>query len=405
VLAVAAVIWVRGVPYWEARTHWRAAHEAAEGRDFAAARDHLDHCLRYWPDDPAVHFARARVLRRGGQPEAADEALGHAARLGHPPAEVELERALGRTQSGDVRAAETIPAAALGPEDDRLVREALVAGLLHGHSLDRAYRVTDKWVADRPDDWQGRLWHARVLEQGLQLELAADAYAEAVRLRPGNAEAERGLGEVLYRLGRYADAAPHFEAVLRANPADPAARLGLARAQRGYLPPAAAAETLRPLTEAPDPPAAVCLLAGQLALDQDRAEGAAGWLRRAVAAAPHDRDANLALAQALHRLGRADEATKFADTAEAIGRDHKRMEQITKAVAESPGDVELRYEAGVILSRLGQDAGAARWLVSALAINPGHRPTRDALAACADRLGDPRLAEYARRLQAAPGKE
>jgi tetratricopeptide (TPR) repeat protein len=262
--------------------------------------------------------------------------------------------------------------------------------------------VTTKWVADRPADWQGHLWHARVLEQGLQHELAADAYAKALQLRPGNPEAERGRGEMLYRLGRYPEAEGHFAAALRAHPADAAARLGLARTQRALHPPAVAIATLQPLTEEPAPSPAVCLLAGELALDEDRAADAGAWLRRAVAAAPHDRDANQALARALRRLDRLDEAMTYDEKAEAVNRDYKRMEAITKAVAENPADVGLRHEAGMILARLGQDAGAARWLISALAVDPKHPPTREALAAVAGRLGDPKLAEYARRVLAAP---
>ncbi len=401
-LALGAAGWFWGVPQWRARGHWRAAQDAAERRDFAAAREALERCREAWPNDPQVHFSLARVLRRDGQATVAQEALDRAQQLGHPAAEIELERALGRTQSGHVRAVEEVPAASVGAANDRFVREALVAGFLHGHFLDRAYRVTDKWATERPDDWLAHLWHGRVLEHGLQFELAVTAYTKALQLQPRSREAARQLGEVLHRLGRYPEAVPHFETVLRANPADAAARVGLARSQRSVVSPAVAVETLRPLTDAPNPAPAVCLLAGQLALDEDRAEEAVNWLRRAVGAAPHDRDANETLARALRRLGRDAEAAPFEQKAEAINRDYKRMEAITKAVAETPGDAELRYEAGVILARLGQDAGAARWLVSALAVNPAHQPTRDALAACAERLGDAQLAEYARRLRAAP---
>jgi Tfp pilus assembly protein PilF len=391
-----------GFPHWRALHHWYSARTASEDRDFPAARKHLERCLEFWPDDAGTLFELARVYRREGISEVAAAKLEQARKFGHSRAEIELEESLGRIQSGYVRALEDIPAAMIGPAQDRLVREALVMGHLHSHSLDRAYRVTEKWLTDHPEDWQAYLWHARVLAQGLQFELAADAYAQAFRLRPGQLEVERGFGEVLLRLGHYAEAVPYFEAVLRITPHDAAARVGLARCQRNLHPPSVARATLEPLMDRANASPAVCLLAGELALDEDHPQEAEVWLRQAVAKAPYDRDANQALARALYQLDQVDEAKQFEETAEAINRDYKRMEEITKAVVEQPAAIELRYEAGLILARLGQDDGAARWLMSALAIDPTHQPTRQALAESAARLGDPRLADYARRVLAAP---
>jgi len=390
--------WVWGVPHWQARGHWNAAREAVEGRDFAAAEQHLKKLIDLRPDDSDARLELARVYRRGHRPDPAAAELTEAERCGAPRAAVELERVLQRTQSGHVAALSGFPASAVGSEEDRLIREALAAGHLQVHFLDRAFRVTEKWIEDRPGDWLAHLWHGRVLERGLQFELAADAYKRALELRPGQPEAERGRGEVLLRHGRYDEARPHFEAVLRADSGDAAARLGLARCYRALGSPTEAREVLQPLLEAADPAPAVCLLAGELDLDGDRPGDALPWLRRAATAVPHDRDVNQTLATTLRQLDRPDEARVYEARAEAALRDYKEMEVITKAVTQAPGDAQLRYEAGVILARLGQDAGAARWLLSALTLNPRHEPSRKALADLTDRLGDSQLSAYCRRV-------
>jgi tetratricopeptide (TPR) repeat protein len=401
---VAAVVWL--LPQLRGKEHLRASRAALEDRDFAAARSHLERCLELSPRDADALLELARVRRRAGELDEAGALLERAESLGAPRRPVELERMLLQAQAGYLRPLDTgLARAGYGPEEDRLIREALVVGYLQGNFLDKAYQVTSKWVADRPNDWQGHFWQGRVLEAGLELGLAVDSYLRALELRPGNLEVHRYVGELFLRRGRYEEAEPHFDHWLRADPHNPAARLGLARCQRALRPAAAARATLEPLLESSPEFPGVCLLAGELLLDEGRAEEALGWLRRAVVVAPHDRDVNQALARALRRLERLDEARVYEEVAAAAARDHKRMEEITREVTQRPGDAGLRYEAGTILARLDQPAAAAHWLLSALALDPGHAPTRRALADCLPRLGDPRLTAYCRGVLAERGDD
>jgi tetratricopeptide (TPR) repeat protein len=379
----------------------RAARAALEDLDFAAARTHLQSYLERSPHDADAVFELARATRRAGDIDAATRLLDRAASVGAPRRSVELERMLLQAQAGYFRPLDTgLARVGYEPEDDRLIREALVVGYLQGNFLDKAYQVTGKWVADRPNDWQGHFWQGRVLESGLELGLANDSYLHALELRPGNLEVRRHVGELLLRRGRYEEAEPHFDHWLHAEPQNAAARLGLARCERALRPAAMARATLQPLLEtSPDYPG-VCLLGGELSLDEDRAEDALQWLHRAVRLAPHDRDANQALARASRRLGRPDEARIYEEVAAAAARDYKRMEEITREITQRPGDAALRYEAGTILARLDQPAAAAHWLLSALALDPGHAQTRRALAEYLPRLGDPRLTDYCRRVLA-----
>jgi Flp pilus assembly protein TadD len=313
---------------------------------------------------------------------------------------VELERALLQAQAGrlgpldqalqrrrDVR-----------PEEEELIREALVVGYLQGHFLDRAYQVTSKWLSVRPDDWQAHFWQGRVLEQGLQPDLAAGEYQRALELKPGHRPTHARLGELLLHRGGHAEAVPHFEACLRADPRDAAARLGLARCQRALGSPEAALATLQPLLDEQPDHAGACLLRGELAQDADRPEEALAWLRRAAVRAPHDPETNHALALALRRLDRPDEAEEYERRRQEAQRDYKRLDQIIREVARSPGDAALRCEAGTILVRRGEDAQGARWLLSALQLDPAHGETRAALRECLPRLADPRLTDACRRV-------
>jgi Flp pilus assembly protein TadD len=140
------------------------------------------------------------------------------------------------------------------------------------------------------------------------------------------------------------------------------------------------------------------VLLGQLELSADRPEDALPWFREAARVLPNDLELNLALATALRRLRRDEEAKVYERRHQEIRRDLREMDRLTKAILTQPGDVTLRHEAGVTLMRLGQDDQAVRWFVSALQIDPTHQPTREALARCIRRLNDPRLEELWRPL-------
>src|SRR5262249_37112326 len=156
-------------PYIRGRAAWRDARAALDDRDFVRARECLERCLAISPQDPAAHFELARTLRRAGQAEEAARRLDRAEQLGQPFPAVELERLLAQAQAGYMRPLEEgLDRIGYAPEDDPLIREALVVGYLQGHFLDRAFQVSSRWVADRPEDWQGHYWQGRVLQSGLQ---------------------------------------------------------------------------------------------------------------------------------------------------------------------------------------------------------------------------------------------
>jgi tetratricopeptide (TPR) repeat protein len=403
-LALAAAGLVVLYPHLRAAYHRGQARKALDRYDFPAARARLSRCLEVWPDSAQVHFLMAQACRRDGDLDAARQHLERAGKLGWDDRQVQLERRLLQAQSGVVPPVEGVLRLYLadGSGDERLILEALARGCLQGNLLDRAYYYTRLWTERYPDDWQARFWHARVLERGLRLDLAAEAYQEVLRRKPDYPEAHVRLGQVLLRRGRYSEALPHLEAFLRHRPDDPDALLALARCQRSLCPPEEARATLDRLLALPGDQPGGWLLRGLLELDSDRPGEALPWLERALAKAPHDLEVNQALATALRRLKRTDEAQKYARRAGQIRRDLKAMEEILEDILHRPDDPSPRLRAGETLVRLGHPDEAARWFVSALLLDPGHRPTRKALADCIRRLGDPKLEEAYRAVLADP---
>jgi tetratricopeptide (TPR) repeat protein len=286
-----------------------------------------------------------------------------------------------------------------------VILEALVKGSLQSNFLDDAYRWGTHWVEVCPEDCQAHWLRGRVLQSGLRYDLAAEEYQLALERKPDLLAARLGLGEMLLRAGRFAEALPHFQAYLAAtSTASPAgsgravALLGLAQCQRHLSPPEVALATLDQLLAGGEPNGTAFLLRGQLELERGNTDLGLAWLQRAEPLLPPDVDIYQALATASRLLNHNDAAQAYESKRQQIERDMRRMEDLTKQIIESPRDAALRFEAGSTLLRLRQEEQAARWLVSALLIDPRHEPTKEALAVCLPKLGDPKLVERYRRV-------
>jgi tetratricopeptide (TPR) repeat protein len=393
-LAVVALVGAVVIyPQASARYHWRQARAALSRHDLDEARDHLRRCLEVWKNSGEAHFLMARTCRRADDADAARDHLQRARQLGWDRDAVERELLLAQAQAGLLPRVEGALRQDLeaGTDEGTVILEALARGCLQANLVDRAYGYTGLWVERYPDDWVGRFWHARALEQGLRLDLAAEAYRQVLARRPDHAESHLRRGHILLARGRYAEALPHLETYLARHPDDEGALVDLARCQRAARPAGEARATVERLLALPGEHPGGWLLCGQLDLDDDRPDDALPWLERAARALPHDRDVHVQMAAVLRRLGRDDEARKHEERMLAIDRDQQRVEALTKEILARPRDVGLRYEAGVTLVRLGQDAQAVRWFVSVLLLEPGHQPTRQALAECIRRRNDPQL--------------
>jgi tetratricopeptide (TPR) repeat protein len=389
-------------PHAAAFYYGRRAEKASAERALAAARADLERVAALLPGSAEKRFALARACRRAGDLEAARQHLEEARRLGWDRQRLNLEDLLLRAQAGMVRQVEAALKQRLAASDSdaKLILEALVLGCLEMQSPGEAYRWAALWLEHDPDDWQAYYWRGVALETGQRQDLAAEDYQQVLERKPGFADARLRLADVLAFKGQFQEALPQYQEYLAQLPGRPKALLGLARCRRALGAGAGARQALDELLAAEPKHAGALLLRGQLEIDADHAEEALRWLRRAQEQAPHDMDANQALAAALRLLGREDEARIYDDRRQQIRKDLKRLEEINKEAIARPQDAALRYEAGTIATRLGQGQAAARWLVSAFLLDPADRKTRQALEDCLRQLGDPQLLEKYRRLLA-----
>ena len=318
----------------------------ATGAPNACTRCHADHDaawaaehVRAWYPDDRLRVAKRRVTQTIAQARAADPASvpglielvttardavhrASAARLlARFPTASGVTTALTQALGDDAPLVRGAAAWALGqrPHLASDVRAALHArttdpvGIVRQHA---AFALRDSAASDLPPEVAGALarataeWRAGQLRladtpeahynlaimhtaRG-ELDAAAEAYREALRLWPSSFQARHNLGMLLAQQGRLDDAAAEFEAVLASDPVpDSAFALGLLRAQQGRWPQAIAA-LQRCVAEQPDYPRARYNLALAYAKSGDTAK-ALDELEHAAAQDDTHREAVLTL--------------------------------------------------------------------------------------------------------------
>jgi predicted CXXCH cytochrome family protein len=161
-------------------------------------------------DDPLVRGAAAWAL--GQRPHLAPEARAALLERAADPVRLVRQHA--------AFALREVPATALPPDTARALA-----------------RATDEWRAGqlRLRDTPEALYNVAILETARgELDDAADAYRQALRLWPSSFQARHNLGMLLAQEGHLDAAATEFETVLAGDPVpDSAFALGLLRAQQG----------------------------------------------------------------------------------------------------------------------------------------------------------------------------
>jgi tetratricopeptide (TPR) repeat protein len=394
------LIYFFGLPWWEGRNEMKSARAAIEEAEFSRAQRHLERYVELWPKDSEGHFLLARTTRRAGEFESARIHLQRSEELGWPPEQIKLERLLANAQAGAPQPVEMVLRGYMAqlPDDSAYICEASIIGYLQGNFLDDAYRWSTSWIKNVRDDGHALYWRGRVLEAGVQPDLAIEDYEGAILYGHAPQDARLRLAELLLRRLRFEEALSQFETFLQSNDDHPAALLGVAQCRRALNQPDQARSTLARLLTIQGDHAGALLLRGQLELDEDNAQEALPWLSRAQTMAPYDPDANQFLATALRRLNQVDQAEKYETRKAHIVKDLKRLEQLTKEIIDQPNNSQSRYEAGLINQKLGRDQQAARLLVSALLVDPSNQDIRRALAESLPSLGDNRLTELYQHL-------
>lgn len=258
-LAVAALLaWPALAPAREdkAAGFYEDALTRLEKQDEAGAIIQLKNALQSDPRMVSAHVLLGRAYLQNGQPDAAQESLETAQRLGADRSQIALLLARAMVDQGKSKEVldrfppESVPhhergellvvrGEALKQQGDyrgatqsfELARATDPASLTAMLALADAYarqgreveakRLADEAVAKAPGD--ARVWYSKaaVLHAARSFDGALEAYAQALKLQPKNIEARVGRVSLLFDLGRDKEALPDIDYLRRESPQEP----------------------------------------------------------------------------------------------------------------------------------------------------------------------------------------
>jgi tetratricopeptide (TPR) repeat protein len=205
-----------------------------------------------------------------------------------------------------------------------------------------------------------------------RISRAEAAYTDALKINPKAARALIGLGEALYRAGRYSEAQARFEAGAQADPDDVFAKVGVAKSKLMLERLEDANASLKKLRESHPASLLVSYWYGRvLEAVGDRAEAERVY-RAGIDKGKDDPllvDAYIALALLQNQQGRADEAQKtlaaarsrlpasaaihraLGDVALSQGRYSDAQTELRQAIKLDPEDLGAKFRLGSALRR------------------------------------------------------
>lgn len=414
----------------------------ARAGDYAAAVTVASRAVALAPGDPAHHMRLGELLLESDDLMRAEEQLQHALQLeararrddekgSAITAECHalLSRVRARAADWERAIDHARTAVALAP-DEGSYRALLAAALEGAGDLAAAIAELENAAAREPEraDWQLRLgqfyrragdnatalpylrraasssgsaddYHvlALCLRALDDLPAAAEAFEQALRLRPDAAAWRAELAEVHTARGWHGEALAELNQAIAAAPGLAGIWRARARAQLvvGQVE-GARADLVEALRRDPRDAESYALLAGVL-LDLGHPARALDIAQRAVVLQPEALHHRHALARAFRANGRRAEAVRqlvhaldasspaqwwaeLADDYLALNDLPAARDALERAVAAAPDDASLHFQLGDILARLGDLAAAAGQLRAAIARRPGYAAAHARLA-------------------------
>jgi Tfp pilus assembly protein PilF len=403
-VATALILLLAGLGAWGG-WHYRTesvlhdAERALDRHDYDEASRLLAEYLRARPDAGRGHLLAARAARCARRYDEAEEHLRVCQRLHHDADAVSLERVLADVQRGNLRAEKHLwSRVEAGDAHTLAILEVLTEEYVRTYRLGQALDCLKLYLEKKPDDLLALLGRAHVYERLLYFAEATDDYRRAVALYPDDDTARLRFAENLLIVGPPSEALRQFETLRGRRGDTPTILLGLAKGHRQLGHTDEARRLLDTLLADHRDQAAGLAERGKVALEQGQVDEAVAFLRRAVEAAPCDREAHNNLAVALRRQGDREGAAKELARADEIDADLRRLDRVTKAVIKNPNDAALRCEGGILYLRNGEEQEGVRWLTFALQIDPGCVAAHRALAGYYRKSGQAELAERHERL-------
>ncbi len=391
---LAAAIWQKRIRD-SARDDLAAGRAALERGDPAEARRRFDLCLAHDPDNADANYLAARAARRCGDLGAAKDYLNKAELLGHPPGDIELERALVLAQRGYLAEGEAglVEHIGIGGSVAVEIISHLFPFYMAQYRIAEAGWATAKWVEFEPDSAGAWACRADVLDRLHNKAEAVGAWRRVVALDPEDRRARFQLARLILETRRPPDeASAHLEWLLAREPDNTAASIQLAACRESQGRGAEAEALLDRVIASPAVDAKALHYRGRLEMHGGRPAAAAPFLRRAIGLDPSDAELLYTYFLCVQQIGTPEEAREAESHWRRCEADMKRVSELGRAIAESPKDPDLRFEIGGLFLRNGRTVEGVRWLDSALRNDPAHIPTHKLLAAHYERSGQPDMA-------------
>jgi len=408
----------------------RCARAAAEGQ--IARAKQLEGGLREPPPgDPDRAFLHGEIALREGDAKAAVVAWQEAVRAQKSPRSA-FGLARASYAEGDASAAATAARDALTQNPNHVGARILLARISsaqrsgEAEALAMLSSITKNPAAASPDE----LVNAQTLFGDIHLarsrmSQAEAAYSEALKINPKAARALNGLGDALYRAGRFSEAQARFEASTQADPDDLSAKIGVAKSKLALERVEDASANLKKLRDTYPASVPVSYWFGR-ALEAAGNRALAETVYRGVLKTPSNDpqtvDVYIALALLQSQQGRNDEAQKtladaraklpdvagihkaLGEVALSQGRYSQATAEFRQALALDAEDLGARFRLGVALRRDGKFEEAGKTFEAVAAVDkdyPGLALERGLLFEATGRLGDA-LKEYEGALAKAP---
>jgi tetratricopeptide (TPR) repeat protein len=399
-------VWLGTEIYVEVQFH--KAEAALERYDFAAAREHLQTCVRLRPDRFRIRFLAAQTARRAGKYEEAQEHLERCEDLVDDPADYTLlESTLLRAQRGEVAQVESILWQLVEKDhpEKALILEALARGYIQVYCLPLADKCLKMLLEQEPEHAEAWVWRAAIYDMLDNRPEAEQYYNRALELRPDHDLCRLNLASFLQHANRVKEAFAHLQQLYERQPDNPEVLVGLARYYMGTAQHAQAAPLLaRALAQQPNHVQGLTEQAKLYLLEKKPAEAEA-CLRKSLAADPSDRAANYLLYQCFEKAGKKAAARVQHAKFKQLDKDLGRTEAILRHdLAKDRRNPDLYCELGRIFSRHGRADRGLYWFQHALTLNPNHRATHRALAAYFERTGKKEYAAMHRARAKKPSK-